>query len=125
MAREINVKIDSDGLVDMLIDRLDIWTQNEEIKDAFAKMYKQDAEDGLLDDIDVSFFGISKIVDNDWVNWISVLEKDEVEAEDWKASLQEMQCGELDSADITLRTRNLCAGDYLSIITDSVALIRS
>ena len=119
----ISVKIDSDSLVEMLIERLKVWTGDEDTIDAFSKMYENSAESGVFENADISERGIWQIVDNDWVNWVSAVAKEDVSDEDWEA-LQKMQSGDLSECESPLESLE-CNKGFLEVITDSVALIRA
>lgn len=70
--RLITVKIDSDDVVEQLMNRLDYWTKDYIAHELYEQMYENYAEDGLFDDIE---FDVMKIVDNDWVNNCDIVAK--------------------------------------------------
>ena len=73
----VNVKIDSEDLVDLLIDRLEkMWTQDENILSLYRKMYEDYCDDGCWDGCK---FDVAEIVDNDWVNYCRVIDKSDAE----------------------------------------------
>ncbi|WP_394980703.1 hypothetical protein [uncultured Helicobacter sp.] len=78
----VNVRLDSDILLDMLVDRLDYWTSlDKEDKKLFKEMYRQSIEGGVFNN-DMEF-NVMQIVDNDVVNWCSILYKDELSKKDF------------------------------------------
>lgn len=78
---QVNVRVDSDVLLDMLVDRLDFWTSlDDEDKELFSQMYENNINGGLFEGAE---FSVMHIVDNDVVNWCSVLHKDELSKEDF------------------------------------------
>ncbi|MGX3045789.1 hypothetical protein [Helicobacter sp. T3_23-1056] len=119
----ISVKIESEEFVELLVDRLKFWTQDEEIIEAFEKMWLENAESGAFCNSSVSKMGIMQIVDNDWVNWVSVIKKSKVSAEDWE-ELQKLQRGDLSEIESPLESLDVSKNVFLEIITDEIALVR-
>lgn len=70
----INVKIDSTTLVDMLMQRVENWTGDQDVYNLFEKMYENYAEGGVFDGMD---FDVMTIVDNDYVNYCSIISEGE------------------------------------------------
>lgn len=77
----ITVQIDEDDLLDMLMDRVADWTNDVEIRDLYEEMYRNYVDGGVFEGAELN---IMSIVDNDYVNYCSVLEADEVSEADWK-----------------------------------------
>ena len=70
-----NVYVDNDVLYNLLVDRADYWRDpDSETAKLFYKMYEHYVDSGLFEG---SEFDPMKIVDNDIVNWCSVVEKGE------------------------------------------------
>jgi hypothetical protein len=76
----VTVQIDEDTAVDMLMKRLDYWTDDEEVKDLYRKMYESYVGGGCFDGGE---FDIMSIVDNDYVNWCSTLCQEDCSEADW------------------------------------------
>lgn len=76
MGRMINVTIDSDDMIEMLCDRLQDWTKGTFSPEyaLFSQYYEDAVENRYYDD---SEFYPALIVDNDWVNYMSVITEDE------------------------------------------------
>lgn len=123
MASKIQVEIDVDTLVETFVNRAEQWIKDKAILDAYEQMYKENAESELYEGIDFSELGVMQIVDNDCVNWISVVEKKDASAEDWKA-LQKLGRGDLDDASSSLDSLDCGNTGFLEVITNKVALIR-
>lgn len=69
----VNVKIDSEDLVDLLMNRLEkMWTQDEDVLNLYRKMYEDYCDGGCWDGCE---FNVMKIVDNDWINNTQVIDK--------------------------------------------------
>lgn len=66
----VNVQIDEDELLDMLVDRVKVWRDNQDTIDLYTDMYKHMIDDGCFDGMELN---IMSIVDNDIVNWCSVI----------------------------------------------------
>ena len=71
---EITIKVESDYLVDLLIQRLDYWTSDQNIKELYRGYYQC-----IIDCFDGGEFDPSIIVDNDYINYTSVITEDEFE----------------------------------------------
>ena len=120
---EISVKMDVDDFVELLLKRLkEFWTSDCATIKAFGKMYRNNAESGVFEGLNITKLGIMEIVDNDWVNYIRVIEKDDISESQWQA-LKKLQNGDLSECEYPL---GLDCGNsgYLEVITDEVALIR-
>ena len=65
----VNVKIDSEDLLEMFMDRVKVWTSNDEVLDLFEKYYDHAIDNGYFEDAELN---IMSIVDNDYVNYTSV-----------------------------------------------------
>ena len=73
----VNVNIDEDVLVEMLMDRLrEFWDPDTVTEELYQDYYENMAYGGAFDGMD---FDVSAIVDNDWVNNLSVITEDEFE----------------------------------------------
>lgn len=80
MGRMITVHIDSDDLKEMLFDRVAYWDDKIPHYDKGVRLF-QDYYDELVDDgvfDDMKDFNVAVIVDNDIINNIDVLDKDEL-----------------------------------------------
>lgn len=95
----ITVKIDNETALDMLMDRLDNWTSDPDAIELFSIMYERYIDEGLFDGGE---FDPMSIVDNDYVNWCSVIEESEPDFErllelyesgDWDVSCEHLDCG--------------------------------
>lgn len=74
MSDYITVKIDKNDALNMLVERVRYWTQDEKEIELFEKMYDDYIWNGCFDGGD---FDIMSIVDNDWVNYTSIIRPDE------------------------------------------------
>ena len=62
----MTVNIDDDTALDMLVDRVRFWTDDDDVVELFAKYYESCIFNGLFEGSD---FNVMSIVDNDYVNW--------------------------------------------------------
>lgn len=86
----INVKIEDYKVLDMLLDRCHDWGTSKDNIDLFEKMYQNYVDGGVFDGVELD---IMSIVDNDVVNYCSVIEKGE---KDFKKLLKLYKQGEYD-----------------------------
>lgn len=85
----INVKIDESTALDMLCERVRVWRSGE-IAELFDKMYENYVYGGVFDGGE---FDVMHIVDNDVVNYCSVIAEGE---KDFEKLLQLYKEGEYD-----------------------------
>lgn len=72
----VTVKIDEDTLLDMLIDRVEYWTNDSCEQDLFRDYYENLIYSGCFDDCELD---IMTIVDNDYVNNLTTISKEDFE----------------------------------------------
>lgn len=72
----ITVRIDEDTLIEMLVERVKAWTDDEETIELFEQYYDNMVNGGCFEGADID---IMSIVDNDYVNNTSTMDKDEFE----------------------------------------------
>ena len=70
----ITVKIDEADLLDMLVDRVGYWTDDRDILKLYEQYYDSLVYDGCFDGAELD---INSIVDNDYVNYLTVVDRDE------------------------------------------------
>lgn len=75
----VNVKIDSDDLIEMLIGQLELWTHDKQTIDLYTQMYVRELEGGVFENAE---FNPAVIVDNDYVNYCSIVEEGEEDYSD-------------------------------------------
>lgn len=74
----ITVQIDETTLLDMLVDRVEYWTDNRDIIKLYQEYYNNLIESGCFEG---SVLDIAVIVDNDWVNYTQVVTADELKSQ--------------------------------------------
>ena len=70
----VTVKVKDWQLLDMLLDRYDFWGTSKENKDLFENMYSNMIDNCCFEDTE---FDVMKIVDNDVINYCSLLYKED------------------------------------------------
>ena len=72
----ITVRMDEYDAIDLLVNRVKYWTDNEDTIDLFEQYYTSMVEGGCFDGAD---FDVMSIVDNDYVNNTSIVTREEFE----------------------------------------------
>lgn len=71
----IIVKIKEDDVFNLLMDRIEVWTKKDsKAYKLFESMYSNYINSGLFEDMELD---VMKIVDNDYVNYCQIIEKDD------------------------------------------------
>lgn len=78
-----NVVIDDSDLLDMLMERVDFWTDDPTTHALFYDMYENAIESGIFEGCELN---VMSIVDNDYVNWCDVI--DDGDEENFEPLLQ-------------------------------------
>lgn len=84
------VNIDNDVAIDMLIDRVCFWTDDPDVIELYTEYYDNLVNSGGMDGID---FDVKAIVDNDYINWTIVVDKEDINNDDEYDIICE--CGDL------------------------------
>lgn len=74
----ITIKINEEDLLNMLLERVRHWTEDEEEIGLFEKMYDDYIFNGCFEGMNMD---IQDIVDNDWVNYTSIIRPDDKDFE--------------------------------------------
>ncbi len=75
------VNIDNDTALEMLLDRLEYWTSDHTTYRLYEAMYESYIDGGVFDGGE---FNVMSIVDNDYVNWCTVISEGDEAYEDIK-----------------------------------------
>ena len=78
----VSIMIDELDLLDMLIDRVCFWTDDEDIIELYKIYYGDLIDNGVFHGAELGDGNIMAIVDNDYVNWTSVYSADELDDEE-------------------------------------------
>ena len=88
----ITVKVNEYQLVDLLLDRVEYWTDDPDVYRLFDMMYTNYAEGGCFDGCELD---IKAIVDNDYINYCSVISEGDEAYEDIKKIYEENDFGDI------------------------------
>lgn len=72
----ITVTIDEDILLEMLLDRVEFWTSDEVVINLYRDYYEGLVDSGCFDGCELN---IMSIVDNDYVNNLTTISKEDFE----------------------------------------------
>ena len=86
------VKIDNGTALDMLLDRLKFWTDDPEVYRLYEAMYSDYIDAGVFEGGD---FDVMEIVDNDYINWCSVVCEGDEAYPGIKELYDENGCGDI------------------------------
>ena len=92
----ITVKIDENVLLDLLMDRVGYWSSDKDTLELFKNYYNNMIEDGCFEDCEMD---INVIVDNDYINYFRVMEKDDPDYA-WALENEDRIHGRLDNGSI-------------------------
>lgn len=88
----MSVKIDNDKMINMLLERLGYWTDDDITFRLYEAMYKNYVYGGCFDDGE---FDVKSIVDNDYANLCTVISEDDDEYEDIKKLYDKQGLGDI------------------------------
>ena len=86
------VEIDNDLALDMLMERVEFWTDDIKVIELYRNMYESYIDGGCFDN---GNFNIMEIVDNDYVNWCNVIYKEDKEFNDLLKVYEEQGLGDI------------------------------
>ena len=92
----INVRIDEDTLLDLLTERVKYWTDDPDTIELFENYYTDLVQNGCFEGAE---FDPMIIVDNDYVNYFRVMEKDDPDYA-WAIENNDRIYGELENGTI-------------------------
>lgn len=72
----VTLRIDEDDLLNMLMERVGFWTDDEDTCELFAQYYERMIDDGCFSGAELN---IKSIVDNDYVNWFDVVADEDLD----------------------------------------------
>lgn len=87
----VTVKMNEQDLVDMLVERVKFWSYDTDIIELFKRMCESYAYSGCFEGAEID---IMEIVDNDYVNYCSILTEGDDEYENIKAIYDEQGLGD-------------------------------
>ena len=69
---KMNVNIDEEDFLEILMNQLKQWTDDETALSLFREKYERDIGDGIFESNQMT---VAQIVNNDWLNWCEVIYK--------------------------------------------------
>ena len=111
------VEIDNDTALDMLMDRLNHWTDDPDVHRLYESMYENYIDGGCFEGGE---FDVMAIVDNDYVNWCTVMSEGEDGYENIKKLYDEQGLG-----DISCEDDLNCGYSYIEAEYNGYFLLRS
>ena len=108
----ITIQIDEGKALDMLMDRVREWRNDATTLELFEKMYQNYIDSGCFEGCE---FDVNSIVDNDVINWCSVIELEDKNKRDFKKLLKMYSDGERDFSCEHLKT---ISGSYIEAVSD-------
>ena len=90
------VRIDEDTAIEMLMNRLSHWTDDETTHELYRQMYDSYVNGGVFDGGE---FDVMVIVDNDYINYCDVVSEGDEVYEDIKKLFDEQGCGDISCED--------------------------
>lgn len=103
----LNIKIDENKALEMLVDRVKVWKDNKEVIKLFESMYENYIDNGVFEGVD---FDPMVIVDNDVINYCSVVEVGDNYFEKIKKVYDEQGIGDCSCED--------CEGNFIEAVND-------
>ena len=82
----VTVTIDEDTLLEMLLDRLEFWTSDESLINLYRDYYKGLVYSGCFEGCNLD---IMSIVDNDYVNNLTTISKEDFEQWDIESEVDD------------------------------------
>ena len=90
------VSIDNDIALDMLMNRVSHWTDDKDVLRLYEEMYENYIDGCVFDGGD---FDVMAIVDNDYVNWCTVISEGDEAYEDIKKLYDKEGLGDISCED--------------------------
>ena len=116
MIEYVTVKIDIDDVLDLFINRLKWWDVDNQTIELFVQMYKHYLENGVFKEIELN---IMNIVDNDYINYCSIIDKDTYN-NDFNKLLKLYKEGEYD---VSCETFEEIAPSFIEAVSDDETAI--
>ena len=107
--------LDDDKAVEMLVDRVQYWTDDREVVDLYERYYENAVANGYWEGCE---FNVMSIVDNDYVSNTEVVYKDDCSEETWAEILERYDNGDVEISDI-----EDCSGQRILAMNDDKTMI--
>lgn len=122
MGRMVSIQMDSDDMIEALVERLHTWTNDEDVREVFEQYYENLVESGCFDGCE---FNVMSIVDNDYVNNLSITSIDEYNEarEEYLKDNTDEEIPTWDELNAGDEVPNFIGGYCIEAKTDNVMLI--
>lgn len=107
----VTVKIEENDLLNLLMVRVEQWNSTETALDLYEKMYTSEIDAGCFEGAELD---VNLIVDNDVINYCSIVEEGDSEFGNILQCYKEQGLG-----DISTMEEN-CGYDYIEAVNDEV-----
>ena len=111
------VQIDNDTALEMLMNRLSHWTDDEDVHRLYGQMYENYIDCGVFDGRE---FDVMSIVDNDYINWCAVVGEGDEAYDGIKKLYDEYGC-----TDISCEDEFNCGYSFIEAEYNGYFLVRS
>lgn len=92
----ISVKMCPEDMLELLVNRVRYWTEDEDVVSLYEKMYDDYIFNGCFE---TGEFDVKQIVDNDWVNYTAVISEGDTDFEKLSKVYEEQGRGDCSSED--------------------------
>lgn len=87
----ITVRIENETAIEMLMERVEYWTDDVNVQALFRQMYESYIDCGCFDSGE---FNVKAIVDNDYINWCTIVDEGDEGFEEIKAIYEDQGLGD-------------------------------
>lgn len=105
----ITVRMDEQDAIDLLVKRVECWTDDSEIIDLFEEYYTNMVEGGCFDGAD---FDVMSIVDNDYINNTSIITREKFEKDRDEYIKEQMEADGFMDDEVTEEEREEALKEY-------------
>ena len=105
----ITIRMDEQDAIDLLVNRVKYWTDDDEVIDLFEEYYANMVEGGCFDGVD---FDVMSIVDNDYVNNTSIVTREEFEKDRDEYIKEQMKSDGFMDEEVTEEEREEALKEY-------------
>lgn len=105
-------RVNNDEALDLLMDRVSTWTDDQDTLNLFEKMYESYLDSGVFEENDST---IMEIVDNDYINFCNVVSAEDLSKKDFKKLVKLYKNGE---RDISCENFDGISSSYIEAVDD-------
>ena len=105
----ITVRMDEQDAIDLLVKRVECWTDDSEVIELFEEYYTNMVEGGCFDGAD---FDVMSIVDNDYINNTSIITREKFEKDRDEYIKEQMEADGFMDDEVTEEEREEALKEY-------------